>query len=198
MSLNEQQHEINAFGVGTHLVTCQKQPALGCVYKLVEKSGQPKIKISQDVVKITIPGKKRCYRLYGKEGFAILDLMTLDEEKEPQVNTEILCRHPFEESKRAKVIPSRIEKLQLQFWDGKEICQKLPTLSEMKKRVQLSIGDLRSDHKRSLNPTPYKVDFHHQTSNSSFRFLSANSSTTFCMNSGFETHQSDNSNNLCN
>ncbi|KAI6196479.1 Nicotinate phosphoribosyltransferase domain containing protein [Aphelenchoides besseyi] len=157
VSLNDQQHEINAFGVGTHLVTCQKQPALGCVYKLVTKSGLPKIKISQDVVKITIPGRKRCYRLYGKAGFAILDLMTLDDEPAPAVNTEILCRHPFEESKRAKVIPAKVEQLQLEFWDGEDIRQTLPSLREMRNRVHQSIGDLRSDHKRIVNPTPYKV-----------------------------------------
>lgn len=83
--------------------------------------------------------------------------MTLEDEEEPKVNTEILCRHPFEESKRAKVIPARIEKLQLMFWDGKQICQKLPNLTEMRQHVHQSIGDLRSDHKRILNPTPYKV-----------------------------------------
>lgn len=58
--------------------------------------GIPKIKLSQDVVKITIPGRKKCFRLYGKAGYCILDLMTLGDEPDPEPNMEILCRHPFE------------------------------------------------------------------------------------------------------
>ncbi|GMR47509.1 hypothetical protein PMAYCL1PPCAC_17704 [Pristionchus mayeri] len=177
ISLNEQKHEINAYGVGTHLVTCQKQPALGCVYKLVSCDGEPKIKLSQDVSKITIPCKKLCFRVYGKSGNPILDLMTIrgDEDfthfetdadgnkvefqssRTEKYEGSILCRHPFEEGRRCLVSSEcQIHRLHRVYWDG-ELKEKLPTLPEIRSHVFSELSKLRSDHKRYLNPTPYKV-----------------------------------------
>ncbi|EPS69664.1 hypothetical protein M569_05101, partial [Genlisea aurea] len=84
-ALNKQGHEIDAYGIGTHLVTCYAQPALGVVFKLVEINNQPRIKLSEDVSKVSIPCKKRCYRLYGKEAYSLLDIMTGENEPAPKV-----------------------------------------------------------------------------------------------------------------
>lgn len=157
LSLNEQGHSIDCFGIGTHLVTCQRQPALGCVYKLVEINGKPKIKLSQDVEKVTMPGKKIGFRLYSSDGHALIDLLQRPSESPPEVCTRVLCRHPFQESKRAWVIPSKVEDLYSCWWTDGHLFQDIPTMEEVRQNVQVSLRTLRQDHKRSLNPTPYKV-----------------------------------------
>ncbi|KAL7298795.1 hypothetical protein TKK_0008539 [Trichogramma kaykai] len=157
VSLNEQNHRIDCFGIGTNLVTCQKQPALGCVYKLVEINNQPRIKLSQEVEKVTIPDRKAAYRLYGADGHALIDLIQRFEEDAPEVGQKILCRHPFEEAKRAYVIPSKVESLHKLYWKNGKIVHELPSILEIKNRVKESLATLRPDIKRKLNPTPYKV-----------------------------------------
>ncbi|XP_055681006.1 nicotinate phosphoribosyltransferase isoform X2 [Lutzomyia longipalpis] len=157
ISLNEQGHKIDCFGIGTHLVTCQRQPALGCVYKLVEINNQARIKLSQDVEKVTMPGSKNAFRLFGADGHALIDLMQKVSEPPPEVGQKVLCRHPFQESKRAYVIPSRVECLYKVYWCEGRVCQPLSRLDQIRDRVQTSLKAIRNDHKRTLNPTPYKV-----------------------------------------
>lgn len=156
-SLNQQGHAIDSFGIGTHLVTCQKQPALGCVFKLVELNGDARMKLSQDIEKVTIPGKKEAFRLYGGDGRALLDLMLRCDEVPPSPGKRVLCRHPFDEAKRAYVCPSHVEPLYRVYWKDGKICSPLPPLSEIKERVKDSLTKFRQDHLRALNPTPYKV-----------------------------------------
>lgn len=155
-SLNDQNHAITSLGIGTHLVTCQSQPALGCVYKLVESNGIPCMKLSSMPEKITIPCRKSAYRLYGKDGNALLDLITMHSEPTPIGGQRILCRHPFVAEKRCYATPTRIEPLLSLWWDGKYVKEQ-PNLNEVKQHCIGSLNYLTEDIKRSLNPTPYKV-----------------------------------------
>lgn len=168
-SLNEQRHEINSYGIGTHLVTCQAQPALGMVYKLVEINSQPRIKLSQDVSKVTIPGRKEAYRLIGTNGKPLLDLMTGVNENAPEVGRKMLCRNPFDELRRAYVTPSQVIPLHSLYWDGPNggIVGELPTLEDRRQYVTEQFELIREDVIRSLNPTPYKVS----VSNELYEFI---------------------------
>lgn len=157
-ALNKQGHEVDCFGIGTYLVTCYAQAALGCVFKLVEINNQPRMKLSEDVSKVSIPCKKRCYRLYGREGYGLVDIMTGENEPPPRASQRILCRHPFNESKRAYVVPQRVEELLKCYWPRHSSkSERLPSLKEIRERCMQQLEQMRSDHMRRLNPTPYKV-----------------------------------------
>ncbi|CAM9809113.1 unnamed protein product [Ectocarpus sp. 4 AP-2014] len=158
--LADQGHAIDTFGIGTNLVTCQAQPALGCVYKLVSIEGVPRIKLSQTTSKITIPGRKAVYRLLGADRVPILDIMLKDGEEPPQPGVPILAsRHPFVATKRARVTPTQVVRLQEMVWDGQAggATSDMPTIHEVRATVAKGLKEIRQDTLQRLNPTPYKV-----------------------------------------
>ena len=157
-SLNKQNHQITSYGIGTNLVTCQGQPALGMLFKLTDINGSPRMKLSEDPGKTTTPGKKNVYRLYGREGHAILDLVALHTEEPPKVGEKVLCLHIHDAKKRCYCTPSKVEELLVCVWDReKGIVYDLPPLEESRRYVMKQLREAREDHIRYLNPTPYKV-----------------------------------------
>eukprot|EP01123_Difflugia_compressa_P009133 TRINITY_DN2934_c0_g1_i1.p1 TRINITY_DN2934_c0_g1~~TRINITY_DN2934_c0_g1_i1.p1 ORF type:complete len:344 (+),score=44.45 TRINITY_DN2934_c0_g1_i1:108-1034(+) len=155
-SLSSQGHEIDIFGIGTNLVTCKGSPALGCVYKLVSINGQPRLKLSNNISKVTIPGRKEAYRLIGHQG-PVLDLLIEVGAESPKVGESIYCRHPFDEKKRCIVKPSTVEKLHHLVWDGKIVEGALKSLDAIKDYCKSQIDSLRPDYKYHTNPTVYKI-----------------------------------------
>lgn len=79
-SLISKNHQIDVFGIGTNLVTCQAQPALGMVYKVCEFQGTPRIKISEEPEKTTIPGSKYVVRAFDDKDKPIFDVLCLMDE----------------------------------------------------------------------------------------------------------------------
>ena len=107
--------------------------------------------------KMTIPGRKDAFRLIGKEGYPLADIMIRpDEEKPPKEGERVLCCHPIQEPKRTYVLPTAVTPLHSLVWDGKPV-GKAPSLEECRDFAAAQIASLRNDHVRLTNPTPYKV-----------------------------------------
>jgi nicotinate phosphoribosyltransferase len=176
-SLKQQGHAIDSFGIGTHLVTCDDQPALGCIYKLVEARGIPRIKLSQELGKMTIPGKKAAYRLLGEDGYSLLDLMIREEDKAPEPGKRVLCHHPFDPIKRVYVSPSKVVPLHHCVWDGKRVFPQVP-LSESRNYVLNQLRSTREDYLRDINPTPYKVSVSEELYNYAYHLWAEESPVT--------------------
>ncbi|KAM7176163.1 nicotinate phosphoribosyltransferase isoform 7-T7 [Macrochelys suwanniensis] len=156
--LMQEGNEIDVIGIGTNVVTCPLQPSLGCVYKLVKVNGCPKLKLTEDEEKMTIPGSKMAYRLYDATGLAFMDLLALEEEPPARAGQEVaVCLLGRSEEAR-RVTPTAVEILhRTYFKDGQQVCQALPSLLEIKSHAQASLSMLGPAHKRLQDPEPYQI-----------------------------------------
>ncbi|MBQ8428158.1 MAG: nicotinate phosphoribosyltransferase, partial [Clostridia bacterium] len=138
-------------------------PALGGVYKMaamVEKDGTmtPKIKLSDNIEKVTNPSFKRLYRLYDKDGgMAIADLITTrDEVIEEDMPLTIF--HPLETWKRVTVENFRVEELQHTIVKGGKAVYKFPSLLDVQKFSKTRLATFWEEYLRLDMPQIYKVD----------------------------------------
>ena len=160
-SLLEQGAQIDSFGVGENLITAKSDSVFGGVYKLVatENNGQivPKIKISENVAKITNPGFKKVYRFYDKNTKkALADVITLHDEKIPEDNYNIFDpQNPWKEKTLTNYI---VRPLQEQIFKNGKLVYSTPTLTEICKKSKKELETLWSEIKRLKNPHKYYVD----------------------------------------
>ncbi len=175
-----QDAKIDAFGVGERLITARSEPVFGCVYKLVaveEADGTvvPKIKISENVGKITTPHFKKLYRLIGRDtGKAIADYLTVyDETVDDGGTLEIF--DPNATWKRKAVYDFEARELQVPIYQGGKLVYRRPTLDEIKAYCREQVDTLWDEYKRFENPQTYKVDLSQKLYDVRQELLHANS-----------------------
>lgn len=158
-----QEAAVDSFGVGERLITAKSSPVFGGVYKLVgiehaDGTIEPKIKVSENISKITTPHFKKIYRIFDKEtGKAQADQICVhDEVIDESKPLEVF--HPLATWKRKTFENYRVEELQkLIFKDGKCV-YKSPKLDDIKKYCQEQVDNLWDEVKRFENPHKYYVD----------------------------------------
>jgi len=154
--------KVDIFGVGERLITSKSEPVFGGVYKLVavEDNGQiiPKIKISENVSKITNPGFKQVYRLIGRDtNKAIADVITLaDEVIDDTRDYEIF--DPEHTWKRKIVTDFYAQKLLVKIFDKGKCIYNSPELDEIRNYCKQQIEMLWDEVLRFENPHNYYVD----------------------------------------
>ncbi len=151
---------VNTWGVGTHMVTGGSESSFTGVYKLaaLRRDGivEPSMKISDNPEKSTNPGMKSLFRLYGEDGSARADLITLEGE-EPRAGRECHAHHPSGDWREFKFVPAKVERLlEPVMEDG------LPVgpprgVGEARTHMRERIGSFDSTYLRLLNPHLYKV-----------------------------------------
>lgn len=152
----------DSFGVGERLITSASSPVLSGVYKLaaIEENGEvkPKIKISDNTGKITMPGVKTVWRLFDRDvGKAIADVVTLSEEELNQ-NAPYELFDPIHTWKRKQVENFVARRLLQPIFVGGKCVYASPTLPEIQRYCTSQIHTLWEEVTRFEKPHHYYVD----------------------------------------
>lgn len=158
--------QIDSFGVGERLITARSEPVFGCVYKLaaIEERGQivPKIKISENVGKITNPGFKRIYRFYDRDtGMAEADYICLHDENVDDSQPIVIC-DPEARWKNKFMSNYSARELLVPIFKNGELVYDLPSLAEIKTYCAAQLETLWPEVRRFDNPHNYYVDLSEQ------------------------------------
>ena len=151
-SLLDQHAQIDIFGVGTSLVTGPPDAALDGVYKLSFANGKPRIKLSENIKKLTLPGRKQVLRVLNNGKFFGADVVTNAEE----MDTEIM-HHPQEPDKSLNLKDLKKEQIMHQVMSNGKIVQPLASLPEIASYCKQRLSILPDEHKRFQYPHIYKV-----------------------------------------
>lgn len=165
-SLKAQGAKINSWGVGTNLITCQDNPAFGGVYKLAaikDKNDQdfvPKIKLSENIEKVTNPGNKTIYRIYDKTtGKIRADLICLANETfDPE--KDMIIFDPMATWKKTKIAGGSytLRELLVPVFQKGECVYTSPTVMEIKDICKKELDTLWDETRRFVNPQEVYVD----------------------------------------
>jgi len=146
---------------GENLITAKSDAVFGGVYKLValEREGKiiPKIKISENVEKITNPSFKKVCRFYSKDtGFALADVIMLKDEEPTKDNYEIF--DPNNTWKKKTLTNYIAKELQVKVFENGKLIYKLPSLKEIADYSKKDLSTIWDEVKRLNNPQKYYVD----------------------------------------
>ncbi len=173
--------QIDLFGVGERLITARSEPVFGGVYKLVavedeEGTVEPKIKISENVGKITNPHYKKVYRFFGNDtGKAIADYLCVYDEIVDD-SRDMVIFDPDATWKTKTVYNFTARELQVPIFKNGELVYKLPALEEIRTYCMQQVDTLWDEVKRFDNPHTYYVDLSQKLWDIKYGLLKRNNS----------------------
>lgn len=152
-SLLDQKAPIDVFGVGTSLVTAPPDAALDGVYKLSFGNGRARIKLSENLKKITLPGKKQVYRLLnGDNRFAGADVIMLADETDADT-----MFHPVDVEKSLGIRQLKKEPLLHKVMENGRCVVERKSISEISRHRKTQLELLPPEHTRFEYPHVYKI-----------------------------------------